>query len=446
MPVEEAIPARREGSTFVSEGMDRRRIGLRRRCGTRLLTATLVAGLSALGATTTLVLVSSTAVSASSGSGGISGDKATVAQLEQRITDQGQLVQTLVTAYDKVEGRLLSIEHQMHANHGRLVADQHAQTEASTQLRQGAIAAYIDASTGNSTLPTLSDSGTLSEQEVYLSVASGSLDTAISTLQDDEVRTATVESSLRVEQTQTTITLQQLSSARTDAQAAIASDEATLAHVDGNLLALVAAANERRQRAEDARTEEALAAAAQQRAAAALTAAAPEAPAPVTSTPGVYVDPLRAINGLRPNRIDMGVDFDGYGPIYAVGDGVVLSTVVGGWPGGTFISYRLTDGPAAGHVVYAAEDIYPSVSIGQSVTSNTVLGQMYEGPTGIETGWADALGEGTTLAADSGQFYGSNSTAYGTNFSRFLQSLGGPGGMLQNDPPTGSLPIGWPQW
>ena len=95
------------------------------------------------------------------------------------------------------------------------------------------------------------------------------------------------------------------------------------------------------------------------------------------ASPGTYANPLRAIGGLNPERIDQGVDFSGFGPIYAIGDGVVLSTVNGGWPGGTFIAYRLTDGPANGLTVYFAEDIQPAVSVGQTVNANTVLGTAY---------------------------------------------------------------------
>ena len=100
----------------------------------------------------------------------------------------------------------------------------------------------------------------------------------------------------------------------------------------------------------------------------------------------------------------------------------MLSTVNGGWPGGTYITYRLSDGPAAGLVVYAAEDIEPLVQAGESVTPNTVLGTVYEGPDGIETGWADN-GTGDTMARDASQFYGWNSTAFGANFSELLVSL-----------------------
>jgi len=75
-----------------------------------------------------------------------------------------------------------------------------------------------------------------------------------------------------------------------------------------------------------------------------------------------------------------------------------------------------------------------------------VLGTMYEGPDGIETGWADPSGDGTSMANDAGQFSGANSTAFGANFSELLATLGAPPGIAQNDPATGSLPPGWPTW
>ncbi|MDA8291186.1 MAG: hypothetical protein M0Z33_05830 [Actinomycetota bacterium] len=140
----------------------------------------------------------------------------------------------------------------------------------------------------------------------------------------------------------------------------------------------------------------------------------------------------------------MGVDYSGVGPIYAVGDGVVLSTYNGGWPGGTFITYRLTDGPAAGLIMYAAEDITPTVQPGQTVTASTVIGQLYEGPDGIETGWAAGT-DGVTMAAAYGQFAGWNTTAFGMNYSQMLTSLGAPGGIPQGGT-SGALPASWPQW
>src|SRR5207237_2954334 len=117
---------------------------------------------------------------------------------------------------------------------------------------------------------------------------------------------------------------------------------------------------------------------------------------------GGYANPLRDITALTPERIDQGVDYAGFGSIYAIGNGVVLNTVQGGWPGGTFIAYRLTDGPARGLVVYAAEDIEPSVQVGDTVTPNTALGHRYAGPGGREMGWAGGDALGNTMARSYG--------------------------------------------
>ncbi len=74
-----------------------------------------------------------------------------------------------------------------------------------------------------------------------------------------------------------------------------------------------------------------------------------------------------------------------------------------------------------------------------------MLGRVYEGPTGIEIGWADPAGDGTTMAADNDEYFGSNSTAFGYNFSTLLSSLGAPSGVLQGSP-YGSVPPSWPRW
>jgi murein DD-endopeptidase MepM/ murein hydrolase activator NlpD len=285
-------------------------------------------------------------------------------------------------------------------------------------------------------------------KQEYMQVASDSLNNAVDAVDIDKQKTQSAETLLRSAQAQAEADVHKLADARQAAQAALASDDALLTQARGNLQALLAAAAKQYQAAEQAE-EEAMAARAAAQAKAAQAAQA-QASAPVTvafhPSPGSYADPLRSISALTPERIDQGVDYSGYGPIYAIGDGVVLSTGNGGWPGGTFISYRLTDGPASGLAVYAAEDIDPRVTVGQSVSSGTVLGTMYEGPEGIETGWADPSGDGNSMANDAGQFSGDNSTAFGADFSQLLTSLGAPPGIAQNDPPTGSLPSGWPTW
>lgn len=160
-----------------------------------------------------------------------------------------------------------------------------------------------------------------------------------------------------------------------------------------------------------------------------------------TVAAGSYANPLRGVSNLLPERIDQGVDYNGSGPVYAVGDGVVENLYNAGWPGGVFIVYQLSDGPDQGKGIYLAEDVDPTVQVGQQVTANTQIGTMTDGPDGIETGWADlsSLGEAQAMAdhqaAPTGDA-GATSTGCGQSFDQLLVSLGAPGGIMQ----TGSEP------
>jgi hypothetical protein len=162
-----------------------------------------------------------------------------------------------------------------------------------------------------------------------------------------------------------------------------------------------------------------------------------------------YANPLRSVSNLGAERVDEGVDYSGAGPIYALGDGIVTSTV-GNWPDGTFISYRLTDGPAAGKTVYVAENVTPTVAVGQTVSLNTVVGTLHNAYPDMEIGWA-ADSHGDTMAAQAGQWTAaddaaSKPTAYGVNFNQLLTSLGASPGILEHPTVTGSLAAGWPTW
>lgn len=166
--------------------------------------------------------------------------------------------------------------------------------------------------------------------------------------------------------------------------------------------------------------------------------------------PPVYANPLRAVSGLVPERVDQGVDFGGTGPVYAIGDGVVTDVYNGdaGWPGGGWVSYRLTDGPAVGLTAFVAEDVTPTVSVGQAVSPDTVICNMFNGGAGIETGWAWP-GHGDTAESQSpqaGGIAGSGPfpTDVGVNFDELLQALGVPAGPNRYDTPSGILPAGYP--
>ncbi len=162
-----------------------------------------------------------------------------------------------------------------------------------------------------------------------------------------------------------------------------------------------------------------------------------------------YLNPLRDIPNLVLERIDQGVDFAGSGPVYALGDAVITNATdhSGGWPGGGWITYLLSDGPDAGLMVYVAEDITPTVQAGERVTSSTVVGNMFDGTDGIETGWAQPTGvtaESQAAAAGGIGAFGPFPTRVGLDFDELLESLGVPPAPNAGDPPSGLLPSNYP--
>jgi hypothetical protein len=198
------------------------------------------------------------------------------------------------------------------------------------------------------------------------------------------------------------------------------------------------------QRAAARRAAAARAAAAQRRAEQAQQAQA-------AATAAAYANPLRNVSGLVPERVDQGVDFSGSGPVYAIGNGVVTEALGSGsgWPGGGWITYRLTSGPAQGLVVYVAEDVTPDVQVGQTVTSSTVLANMFNGSDGIETGWAEGDGsseEPESQAPEAGSIGagGPFPTIVGLNFDELLQALGAPAAPNAGETGSGALPQGYP--
>jgi len=161
-----------------------------------------------------------------------------------------------------------------------------------------------------------------------------------------------------------------------------------------------------------------------------------------------YLNPLRNANDLVPERVDEGVDFSGAGPVYALGDGVVTSAIgdAGGWPGGGWITYQLTVGPGAGLVVYVAEDITPTVQVGQHVTPSTVIGNMFNGVDGIEIGWAALGGLAQSQLTEAAATGGADSfpTTLGLNFEELHVSLGVPPAPNRDQIGSGILPANYP--
>ena len=162
-----------------------------------------------------------------------------------------------------------------------------------------------------------------------------------------------------------------------------------------------------------------------------------------------YLNPVRDVSGLVPERIDEGVDFAGTGPVFALGNAVITNATgtEPGWPGGGWITYQLTDGPDAGLMVYLAEDVTPTVYTGEHVSANTVIGEMYNGGDGIETGWAQPTGltaESQLPVAGGISGGGPFPTMVGLNFEELLQSLGAPTAPNRYQGGYGFLPPNYP--
>jgi hypothetical protein len=146
----------------------------------------------------------------------------------------------------------------------------------------------------------------------------------------------------------------------------------------------------------------------------------PSGSAPSTSGAG-YVAPF---SGATAGRVDQGQDFTlkAGAPIRAIGDAKVTAVIPDWFRGEPLVAYELSSGAAKGRTVYVAEQISPSVKVGQSIAAGQEIGTYASSGTGIETGWARPSGE--TLAAATTGYVEGEATAAGKSFSSFLSSLG----------------------
>ncbi|HSX45291.1 MAG TPA: hypothetical protein VLF39_04290 [Candidatus Saccharimonadales bacterium] len=181
-------------------------------------------------------------------------------------------------------------------------------------------------------------------------------------------------------------------------------------------------------------------------------------PPPTGGGTGGYHNPFHDMTNVLQSRIDEGVDYVAKSgtsvPVYAIGNGVVdivssnstfYTTSAGN---ADWVTYHLTDGPAAGKYIYIAEGCpISTISPGDKITWQTRLCDME--PDSIEMGWAS--GGTIQTPAASNVYIECHQTAYGVNFNQLLVKLGAPtghpdtgGGACLNI--EGSLPGGWPSW
>lgn len=137
-----------------------------------------------------------------------------------------------------------------------------------------------------------------------------------------------------------------------------------------------------------------------------------------------YINPLAGQQwGL--GRTDQGVDYlpDVPEPVRAIGNGVVVfSSTRTRWPGGAFISYKLTDGPKAGSVIYVAEHLTGLAPEGASVQAGATIATAWPGYPWTEWGWAACSGDFPAVPYNGAP--DGTPTAGGLAFARFMLELG----------------------
>jgi hypothetical protein len=87
------------------------------------------------------------------------------------------------------------------------------------------------------------------------------------------------------------------------------------------------------------------------------------------------------------------------------------------------------------------------VQVGQAVTAYTVVGNMFDGALGIETGWSQSTGlSAESQLAEAGGIGGLGPfpTAIGSNYDALLISVGVPPAPNYGQGPFGILPPNYP--
>ena len=137
-------------------------------------------------------------------------------------------------------------------------------------------------------------------------------------------------------------------------------------------------------------------------------------------------DPVsNPVSGLTQGRVDQGVDYSGKGTVNAVGSGTIVRVQTSGWGSmgnagiGACIVLKLDNPPDAQHtMVYYAENIVPSVKVGQHVSAGEVIGQATGTGSGIEIGWGDQNGNPLAPLVKGNE---GGKTSEGNNFSDWLK-------------------------
>jgi murein DD-endopeptidase MepM/ murein hydrolase activator NlpD len=157
------------------------------------------------------------------------------------------------------------------------------------------------------------------------------------------------------------------------------------------------------------------------------TSAAPASGgASVASVDGM-ANPFARARSLNIGRVDQGVDASmaAGSPILAPFDSVLERIDPNWYRGQPGLFFRITSGPNAGTYWYLAEQIDPTVKVGDRVNAGEQVASYAQSGTGIEIGWA-ANAVSTLAQATTGYVEG-QATHAGQSFLQLLHSLGAGG-------------------
>jgi biotin carboxyl carrier protein len=153
------------------------------------------------------------------------------------------------------------------------------------------------------------------------------------------------------------------------------------------------------------------------------TPAAGVSAAPAAGGAGA-VNPFALAKDLHIGRVDQGVDASMApgSPILAPLPSRVVRIDPSWYAGQPGIFFQVTQGPYKGRFWYLAEQIDPNVKVGDKVAAGEQVATYAQHGTAIEIGWAANAVE--TLARATTGYVEGHATHAGSDFQRFLQTLG----------------------
>lgn len=146
---------------------------------------------------------------------------------------------------------------------------------------------------------------------------------------------------------------------------------------------------------------------------------------PLVNVHGGAAGDVNPIPGAVIGRTDMGVDANlkPGAPILAPNNAKVVGISPNWYKGQPYIAVQLTSGANAGKVMYVAEQVTPSVKVGQTLQRGQAIGTYAPSGTGIEIGWANPRNWSQTLAQATTGYAEGEQTKAGTNFRSYLGGL-----------------------